>query len=70
VDHERADRGRNGPDSQLRRFDVDPILIEKSTNQKDRAYGNEDIFAKEQGDVVDCGGVARMRNRVLCGSSP
>src|SRR5665811_281974 len=42
---------------QLRRLNMDSVLIEKPSDQQNRSDRDEDVFTEEESDVVDGGGV-------------
>src|SRR4051794_14047826 len=52
MDHECANGGRDRPDSEISGVDTNPVLVEETANQQDRANGDENVFAEKQGDVV------------------
>src|ERR1700682_2804623 len=62
MNDERAESGRYCPDRELRRLDVDSVLVEKSLDQENRPNRDENVFTKEEGDVVDC---RRVRSNLV-----
>ena len=70
MDDERAHGGGYCPHCHLGRLDVNAILIEKALDKQNGAYRNEDVFAKEQCDVVYRAACARIFRRVFSDSSP
>ena len=53
MNYERTNSGWNRPDCELRRLDVDSILVQESFDEQDGSDRNEDVFAEEQCDVID-----------------
>src|SRR4026208_1615627 len=57
MDYERANGSRNRPDCELHRLHQNSVLLEEALDEEYRADRDEDVFAEEEGNVVDGGSV-------------